>query len=72
MVVNLPDLGKLPVTGVDSQISSGLNALTEAHNLGLAANLDSLSQSDINIIPVDINSLFNEVIAAPENLVSRM
>ncbi len=66
MVVNLPDLGKLPLRNVDSQISSGLNALTEAHNLGLAANLDSLSQkSDINIIPVDVNSLFNEVITAP-------
>ena len=36
MVVNLPDLGKLPVTSVDSQISSGLNALTEAHNRKLS------------------------------------
>lgn len=58
-------LGKLPLRNVDSQISSRLNALTEAHNLGSAANLDSLSQkSDINIIPVDVNSLFNEVITA--------
>ncbi len=66
MVVNLPDLGELPGTRDDSQISSSLNALGEAHNSGLAANLDLLSQNeDINIIPVDVNSLFDRAIATP-------
>lgn len=66
MVVNLPDLGKLPGTRVDSPISSSFDALSEAHNFNLTATLDSLSQKpDINIIPVDVNSLFDEAIAAP-------
>jgi phospholipase/lecithinase/hemolysin len=66
MVVNLPDLGKLPGTRGDSQISSRLNALTSAHNSSLAATLDLLSQKpEINIIPVDVNSIFNRAIADP-------
>ncbi len=66
MVVNLPDLGKVPGTRVDSQISSSFDALSEEHNFNLSAALDSLSQKpDINIIPVDVNSLFDEEIAAP-------
>ena len=66
MVANLPDLGKLPTTRVDSQVSSSLDALTEAHNLNLAATLDSLSQlPDIKIRSVDVNALFDEAIAAP-------
>lgn len=67
MVVNLPDLGALPTTRVDSENSSSLNALTEAHNSSLAATLDLLSQKPgVNIIPVDVNSLLDEAIARPE------
>ncbi len=67
MVVDLADMGKFPARRVNSEISSSLNALTEAHNSGLAATLDYLSQQkpDINIIPLDVNSLFNRAIAAP-------
>ena len=66
IVTNLPDLGKIPGTRGDSQISSGLSTLTSVHNSGLAATLDFLSQKPgINIIPLDINSLFNRAIAAP-------
>lgn len=66
MVANLPDLGKLPATRVDIQVSNSLDALTEAHNFNLATTLDSLSQlPDINIISLDVNSLFDEAIAAP-------
>lgn len=68
MVVNLPDLGKLPGTSSDIQISTGLSALSEAHNAGLAANLNFLSQqADVNIIPVDVNSLFNRAITTPSD-----
>ncbi len=69
MVVNLPDLGKFPVTRGDSRSSTELSSLTSAHNSSLAASLNSLSQQlspDINIIPVDVNYLFNQAIANPE------
>lgn len=66
MVVNLPDLGKLPGTR-GSQNAAGLDALTEAHNSLLAANLNFLSQQnpDLNIIPLDVNGLVSRAIAAP-------
>lgn len=67
VVLNLPDLGKLPGTSGDIQVSNGLSALSQAHNEGLAANLNFLSQqSDVNIIPVDVNSLFSLAIANPQ------
>ncbi|MBH8562563.1 SGNH/GDSL hydrolase family protein [Nostoc sp. CENA67] len=68
MVVNLPDLGLFPVTGGNSQISSYLSTLTNAHNSKLNTTLKLLSQQlrpEINIIPLNVNSLFNRVIAAP-------
>ncbi|MBH8552313.1 SGNH/GDSL hydrolase family protein [Nostocaceae cyanobacterium CENA357] len=69
MVVNLPDLGKFPVTGGDTPSSNEFSTLTSAHNSSLAASLNSLSQQlspDINIIPVDVNYLFNQAIANPK------
>lgn len=67
MVVNLPDLGKLPGTSGNIQVSSGLSALSKAHNEGEAANLNlPRQQSNVNIIPVDVNSLFEQAIANPQ------
>lgn len=69
MVLNLPDLGKFPVTGGNRQISSLLSTFTSKHNSSLTANLNLLSQElnpNINIIPLDVNSLFNRIIAEPE------
>ncbi len=66
LVVNLPDLGQLPATS-NSDFSSSLTALTEAHNAGLDIALNSLSLSyDINIYDLDVNSLFTNAIASPE------
>lgn len=68
LVVNLPDLGKFPVTGGDKQASDLLRALTKTHNSILNIQLKLLSQalsSDINIILVDVNSLFNRIISNP-------
>jgi phospholipase/lecithinase/hemolysin len=68
MVVNLPDLGKFPITSGDSPIAGVLSTLTNAHNSGLTTALNFLSQEvspEINIIPLDVNSLFNRIIAAP-------
>ena len=62
MVVNLPDLGKLPLTsGQDN--SSQLTSLSRKHNIALAASLiNSLSAiPGVNIIPININSLFQRV-----------
>ncbi|MDZ8223478.1 SGNH/GDSL hydrolase family protein [Nostoc sp. ChiVER01] len=69
VIVNLPDLGKFPVTGGNNQDSSLLSTFINAHNSSLTKNLSFLSQQlspDINIIPLDVNSLFNRIIAAPK------
>ncbi|OYD96584.1 GDSL family lipase [Nostoc sp. 'Peltigera membranacea cyanobiont' 210A] len=69
MVLNLPDLGKFPVTSGNRQISSLLSTFTSKHNSSLTKNLNLLSQElnpNIKIIPLDINSLFNRIIAEPE------
>jgi phospholipase/lecithinase/hemolysin len=68
LVVNLPDLGKFPVTGGNNQDSSLLSTFTNEHNSSLSANLNFLSEElspNINIIPLDVNSLFNRIIADP-------
>jgi phospholipase/lecithinase/hemolysin len=69
MVVNLPDLGKFPVASFNSQIPSIFTNLTSAYDLSLNTTINSLSQqlgSNINIIPFDINSLFNQLITEPQ------
>jgi phospholipase/lecithinase/hemolysin len=67
MVANLLDLGKLPGTRVNSQISGGLSTLTSVHNSDLTATLDDLSQklSPVNIIPLNVNYLFNRFFTTP-------
>jgi phospholipase/lecithinase/hemolysin len=68
MVVNLPDLGETPATRLNNQISEKLSTVTEMHNSALGTTLNFLSQTlspDINIIPLDINSIFTMAIANP-------
>lgn len=74
LVVNLPDLGDTPVArirnSVDPGTSTRLNALTAAHNSGLSTTLNDLSQilgEDVNITSLDVNSLFEQVIANPSD-----
>ena len=68
MVLNLPDLGNTPSSlSVNQQFpgfSLQLNALTQAHNQQLTQTLDNLTNSlaGINLIPVDINSLFDDIL----------
>ncbi|MBW4593867.1 MAG: SGNH/GDSL hydrolase family protein [Brasilonema angustatum HA4187-MV1] len=65
LVFNLPDLGKIPLA-VRTGNSSSLTTLTNIHNAALASALGQFSNiPGVNIIPVDINSLFNRVIANP-------
>jgi phospholipase/lecithinase/hemolysin len=69
MVVNLPDLGKLPFANFDSQRSDLFNTFSSEHNSSLNTELQVLSQQlspDINIIELNVNSLFDRIVAAPE------
>jgi len=69
MVVNLPDLGMFPIARSDSQISDLFSTEISTYNSDLTATLNFLSQElspDINIIPLDVNSLFNRIFSDPE------
>ncbi|MEC4818698.1 MAG: SGNH/GDSL hydrolase family protein [Scytonema sp. PMC 1069.18] len=66
LVFNLPDLGKIPLV-LGSENSQNLTTLTNIHNTALMKALGQFSSiPGINIIPVDINSLFDKVLANPE------
>lgn len=68
LVANLPDLGNLPAVRTEQSVP--LNALTQAHNSGLAAALQLLEQSmasQTQITLFDVNSLFKHVFSNPEN-----
>ncbi len=71
IVPNLPNLGNTPLALTLDQVipdtSGRLNRLTKDHNDGLSQllkNLDQNSALGLNIIPLDVNSLFSN----PENL----
>lgn len=65
LVVNLPDLGKIPGTS-DSPQSSNLSTLTSLHNSNLDTSLNALSTSyGIDIYDLDVSSLFGSAIAQP-------
>jgi phospholipase/lecithinase/hemolysin len=69
LVVNLPDLGKFPVIGDNSQTASALSTFTNVHNSDLTKTINLLNQElspETNIIPLDVNSLYNRIIATPE------
>jgi phospholipase/lecithinase/hemolysin len=67
MVPNLPNLGALPGPAIQGpQVQQGLTQLSTGHGTVLAATLANLEQSpNINIIPVDVFTLFNNTIANP-------
>ncbi|MBU7582637.1 MAG: SGNH/GDSL hydrolase family protein [Nostoc sp. TH1S01] len=65
LVFNLPDLGKLP-GATDNRDPDTLTQSTNDFNSGLQTTVAALSQNPtLNIIPVDVNSLFNRAIASP-------
>ncbi|MEA5602770.1 SGNH/GDSL hydrolase family protein [Nostoc sp. UHCC 0252] len=69
MVVNLPDLGKSPFANFTSQSFNLFNTFSSEHNSNLNTELQVLSQQlspDVNIIELNVNSLFDRIIAAPE------
>lgn len=69
LVADLPDLGKLPaVTGLDNpQVADALTNLTQEHNSLLAGTLNELDNSlnEINLVPLDVSGLFEDVLANP-------
>ncbi|MCP6758694.1 MAG: SGNH/GDSL hydrolase family protein [Fischerella sp. CENA71] len=65
MVINLADLGKLPLTS-NKPNSDQLTTLTQKHNMALAASLKTLSSiPGVHIIAVDVNSLFIKLQTSP-------
>ena len=70
LVLNLPDLGKLPSTRNDPTIAANLDTLTQLHNTALAASIASLSRanSSVKLSLLDVNSLFKQVVANPSTV----
>lgn len=67
LVVNLPDLGAVPLTRTATD-ALRLNTLSAAHNNFLFRQMRRLERSpgfDANIIPLDINALFKQAISQP-------
>ncbi|TVQ48036.1 MAG: G-D-S-L family lipolytic protein [Gloeocapsa sp. DLM2.Bin57] len=73
MILNLPNLGEVPLTNasldgncpVNNQFDADcLNNLTRSHNQGLSSLFSSLPV-DVNIIQVDVNTLLNNIITNP-------
>ncbi|MBW4650177.1 MAG: SGNH/GDSL hydrolase family protein [Kastovskya adunca ATA6-11-RM4] len=63
MLVNLPNLGELPLTANTPQ-AQRLNKLTQKHNSRLNG-LASKFASEANIFSLDVNSLFSNAVANP-------
>jgi phospholipase/lecithinase/hemolysin len=67
LVVNLPNLGALPSINNNPTLSAGLTALTNAHNSGLSAGVNTLNQQeDLHITLFDANALLNRGLASPQ------
>ncbi|MBD2110479.1 MULTISPECIES: SGNH/GDSL hydrolase family protein [Cyanophyceae] len=67
LVPNLPNLGLTP-RALGDGTSAQATALSQAFNAGLASTLEALEQSlsaTIDIIPVDLFGLTNEIIGSP-------
>lgn len=67
LVFNLPDIGNTPQAGAQGDAAAeGLSGLSMVYNGVLASGLNQLSNQGLNVVPVDVYSLFNEVIADPQ------
>ena len=66
MVVDLPDLGKLPLTRELPQAqANALSDLTALHNSQLFQTIQNRVGDRVNIIPFNVSSLFNQAITNP-------
>lgn len=66
LVVNLPDLGKIPGT-LNTPVSAPLDAITNAHNSQLSSTVDNLEKTlPVNFLEIlDTNTLFDNITANP-------
>ena len=66
-IPNLPDLGKTPRAIIEGE-EAELTQVSAEHNAGLTTMFDDLrlTYDDINIIPFDLASLFQEVVTQPD------
>jgi phospholipase/lecithinase/hemolysin len=63
VVLNLPDLGKIPAATIDNRNPISLSQSTIEFNSALAAGLRTLRHnSQLNIVSVDVNSLVKQII----------
>jgi phospholipase/lecithinase/hemolysin len=71
VVVNLPDLGLIPLVIGDPVASAGLSGLSQLHNLLLADALAALEVqlSGLNVIEVDINAVIQQLPATTNRVV---
>jgi phospholipase/lecithinase/hemolysin len=67
LVVNLPDLGTLPGIRNLGARTPQLSALSAKHDAALSTALRTLSQqlTGVNIMPLDVHSLFQQMLADP-------
>lgn len=70
LIPNLPDLGQVPIAQIPNRpvLIEQLTNLTQQHNLILEETLEELSSSlsGINIIPLETDELFNNIVTNPE------
>ncbi|NEP91117.1 MAG: SGNH/GDSL hydrolase family protein [Okeania sp. SIO2C2] len=69
LLPNLPDLGLTPLAqSLPPELQQGLSLLSEGHNSGLAAASQILEQDpNINIISPDFRTIFDNIIANPND-----
>ncbi|AFY91919.1 PEP-CTERM sorting domain-containing protein [Chamaesiphon minutus] len=69
LIPNLPNLGALPSTRNLGAVAVGLNNLTAAHNAGLATAISNLSLANptVTLNLLNVNSLFDDVVASPSS-----
>jgi phospholipase/lecithinase/hemolysin len=70
LIANLPDLGKTPsAVGLGQEFANKVSGLVEEHNTLLAQTLATLgpqlAPQGVNLISLNVNSLFNDAIANP-------
>ena len=63
MVLDLPDLGKIPANIIDPEASAAGSAISAAHNALLEAELTRLQAQypKLHLIPVKVNPLFDDL-----------
>jgi thermolabile hemolysin len=70
LVPNLSNLGDLPSKRIlPGSVPSDLNTLTQDHNIALSLSLNNLRLANpgVNLTLLDVNSLFNQVVANPSS-----